>query len=136
MYHGLLLDLQFWESAAGRRRGVSELGATRRMCVFCFSRMRSEGFPFISGGLGVEAVFACRSEVLLRKVDQKKCRSEVLLRSVDQKKCGSEVLIRCRSTVSIRSINQKCCSEKSIRKSVPQKCCSEVSVRKRAVQKC
>ena len=24
----------------------------------CFSRMRSEGFPFISGGLGVEAVFA------------------------------------------------------------------------------
>ena len=37
-----LQDLYFWYLRGG----------------YCFSRMRSEGFPFIVGGLGVGAVFA------------------------------------------------------------------------------
>ena len=81
------------------------------------SRMRSEGFPFISGGLrGAAPEFATvrnrprrgdkqacaigirRGEVLLRSVAQKcqfskQCCSEVSFRSVDEQ-CGSEVLVR------------------------------------------
>ena len=67
----------------------------------------------------------CRSEVSIRsvaqEVDQKKPLSEVSLRSVDQKKCGSEVLIRCRSKSSLRNVN--CCSEVSmLLRNVAQKC--------------
>ena len=64
----------------------------------------------------------CRSEALLRQVDQKKCRSEVL-------KCRSEkVWIRSVDQVSLKSVAQKCQSEVLLR-SVDEKGSSKVSSR-------
>ena len=44
----------------------SQEGASYWALLFSFSRMRSKGFPFIVGGLGVGPVFACRVAVCRR----------------------------------------------------------------------
>ena len=56
-----LHDLGIWprEGAQPDDHGRRTKGPSKfQGMVDCFSRMRSEGFPFIVGGLGVGAVFA------------------------------------------------------------------------------
>ena len=72
----------FEECSGCRNRSLAQIVAAS-VCLFvCFSRKRSEGFPFIVGGLGVGPVFAsclsCRRGLV---VGSSSCRRGVVVGS-------------------------------------------------------
>ena len=115
---------------------VSVRSVVQHCCSNCRSAVSIRGADQSVAEVSIRSVAQkidqkkCRSEVLLRSVDQK-CRTEVLLRSVAQT-CFSEML----SEVRIRSVNHNCQS-KVLLGSFDQKCSQRYrSLLRGVAQKC